>query len=121
MKRFRILIVEDEALIAMDLEDAVAKLVSATFLIAGSVSAAKKILEDPVDLAFLDVNVTDGKTFELAYFLERKAVPFIIVSGFPQHDVPASLRGAPFIPKPFQRNDIERALQRCGFLPRHPA
>jgi two-component SAPR family response regulator len=112
MKPLRILIVEDESLIAMDLENTVAQLVAATFLIEGSVSATKNIVEQPLDFAFLDINVTDGKTFDVAKILQRKGVPFAFVSGYSQDDLPSDLRTAPFIPKPFQRDQIESALQR---------
>jgi len=59
----------------------------------------------------LDVEVTNGKTFEIAQTLERKGVPFAFVSGSRQEELPSDLRSAPFIPKPFYPAQIERALQ----------
>ncbi len=47
------------------------------------VAATKKILHEALDFAFLDVYVTDGKTFEFAQILECKHVPFVFVSGSP--------------------------------------
>jgi DNA-binding LytR/AlgR family response regulator len=110
MKPLRILIVEDEALIAMDLENTVAHLVPATFLIEESVAATKNILDQPMDFVFLDINVTDGKTFEIAKLLQRKGTPFAFVSGNPRHDLPADLRKALFISKPYRRDQIVSVL-----------
>jgi two-component SAPR family response regulator len=76
-----------------------------------AISATKKVLHEAVDFAFLDVEVTNGKTFEVAQTLERKGVPFAFVSGSPQEELPSDLRSAPFIPKPFYPAQIERALQ----------
>jgi response regulator of citrate/malate metabolism len=61
MKTLRILIVEDEPLVAIPLEMVVTEIVTATVVVKESVAAAKKILHDLLDFAFLDVNVTDGK------------------------------------------------------------
>jgi DNA-binding LytR/AlgR family response regulator len=97
---FRILIVEDEPLVAADLEAIVTEIVSAIIIIEASVAATKKVLHEAVDFAFLDVDVTNGKTFEIAQSLERKRVPFVFITGSPQEVLPAELRTAPFIPKP---------------------
>jgi hypothetical protein len=68
--------------------------------------------------AFLEIDVTNGKTFEIANILERKQVPFVFVSGSCQAELPFELHSAPFIPKPFSAAQIERALQAvAGSLP----
>jgi hypothetical protein len=59
----------------------------------------------------LDVDVTNGKTFEITSILERKHVPFVFVSGSPQDQLPVELHNVPFIPKPFHAAQIESALQ----------
>jgi DNA-binding response OmpR family regulator len=111
MKTFRILIVEDEPWIAMDLETIIIELVTASVVVEPSIAATKEILHEALDFAFLDVEVTDGKTFEIAQILERKHVPFAFVSGSPQDRVPFELRSVPFIPKPFHAAQVEGALQ----------
>ncbi len=111
MKTLRILIVEDEPLIAMDLKIMVIEIVTATVMVEASVAATKKVLHEAVDFAFLDINATDGKTFEIAEILERKHVPFVFISGSPQEQLPSGLRSVPFISKPFYPAQIERVLQ----------
>jgi hypothetical protein len=59
----------------------------------------------------LDVDVTKGKTFEIAEILELKHVPFVFLSGSPQDQLPVELRSVPFIPKPFYAAQFEWALQ----------
>jgi hypothetical protein len=54
MKRLRILIVEDQFLIAMALEATVAQFANATFPITTSVANTEKVLDQPLDFAFLD-------------------------------------------------------------------
>jgi DNA-binding response OmpR family regulator len=111
MKIFRILIVEDEPWIAMDLEMIIVEFVTASVVVEGSVAGTKEVLHEALDFAFLDIEVTDGKTFEIAQILERKHVPFVFVSGSPQDQLPFELRSVPFIPKPFHAAQIEHALQ----------
>ena len=111
MKTLHILIVEDEPWIAMDLEMIIIESVTATVVVEGSVAGTKEVLHEALDFAFWDVDVTNGKTFEIARILERKHVPFVFVSGSPQDQLPFELRSVPFIPKPFHAAQIEHALQ----------
>jgi CheY-like chemotaxis protein len=111
MKMLRILIVEDEPFVAMDLEIVITEIVTATVVVEPSVAATKKVLHEALDFAFLDVDVTNGKTFEIAQILERNNVPFAFVSGSPQEELPRDLRSVPFIPKPFCPAQIERLLR----------
>jgi CheY-like chemotaxis protein len=111
MKILHILIVEDEMIVAMNLETMITDLVQATVVIEASVAATKKVLHEDIDFAFLDIDVTNGKTFEIANILERKHVPFVFVSGSPQDQLPFELHSAPFISKPFCAAQIQQALQ----------
>jgi len=111
MKMLRILIVEDETMIALVLEGMIADIVPATVVIEASVASTMKILNEAIDFAFLDIDVTNGKTFEIAKILDRKHVPFVFVSGSRQADLPFELQCAPFIAKPFVPAQIESALQ----------
>ena len=111
MKPLRILIVEDEPLLAMNLKEMVDEFVTANVVAEPSVAATKTALRKAVDFAFLDIQVTNGETFEIAHMLERKNVPFVFVSGSPQDQLPFDLRTVPFVSKPFFPAQIERVLQ----------
>jgi DNA-binding LytR/AlgR family response regulator len=108
----RVLIVEDEPMVAMDLELTVKEVIAAEIVVVSSVSGARRAMAAPLDFVFLDIEVTDGKTFEIALELQRKEVPFVFVSGAQPETLPPDLRTAPFIPKPFDRRQIERILYR---------
>jgi hypothetical protein len=62
----RVLIVEDEPMVAMDLESTIKVIIAAEIVAAPSVSSAREAVAEPLDFAFLDIEVTDGKTFEIA-------------------------------------------------------
>ncbi len=112
MPRPRVLIVEDEPMVAMDLEATVREIISAEVVVVASVSGARRAMAAPLDFAFLNIEVTDGKTFEIALELQRNEVPFVFVSGSRSEALPPDLRSAPFIPKPFDRRQIERILRK---------
>ena len=67
----RVLIVEDEAMIAMDLESIVLAVMAAEVVVAPSVSKAREAMAAPLYFAILDIEVTDGKTLEIARELQR--------------------------------------------------
>ena len=107
MTKRRILIVEDDVLIAMDLEAIVKKEVDAAeVLLSRSVALAKKLIDPPLDLAFLDVDVTNGKTFEVAMLLRLRQIPFVFLTGSRRDHVPDQLRDAPFISKPYNKHQL---------------
>jgi DNA-binding LytR/AlgR family response regulator len=111
MKTLRVLIVEDEFLASIDLEGLIYEIVSPAIVIAkGSAASAKKVLNERLDFAFLDIDVTNGKTFELAWLLEKKGVPFVFISGASRDELPDDLRILPFIPKPFRPSQVKQAL-----------
>jgi hypothetical protein len=74
MKTLRILIVEDEPMVAMDLEMVVAGIVTAAVVVEASVAATKEVLHQALDFAFLDVDVINGKTYEIAHRFSSASV-----------------------------------------------
>jgi DNA-binding LytR/AlgR family response regulator len=102
MPKRRILIVEDDVFIALDLESIVAKAVDAEILLSRSVARAKDLIEQSLDLALLDVDVTNGKTFEVAMLLKLRQVPFVFLTGSRREEIPDEFRDAPFIAKPYE-------------------
>ncbi len=116
MKILHVLIVEDEPLLALDLESIVTDSVCATVIVKSSVAGAKEILsskasDSRVDVAFLDIDVTNGKTFGLARILAREHIPYAFVSGSQADELPLELQKTPFFRKPAGRREIEGLLQ----------
>jgi DNA-binding response OmpR family regulator len=107
-----VLVLEDDPLISMIIEEYVS--VSAEVVTVASRADARAQLSRHVDLAILDVDVTNGQTFDIAALLDEKQVPFVFVSGSNPQAVPPELRHAPFIPKPFDEADIRRQVERVA-------
>lgn len=105
-----ILIVEDDPLISITLEDIVAEHADGDIIAVRSRADAFIAISADIDLAILDIDVTNGKTFDVAAELKAMDIPFIFVSASDKSQVPAELRHAPFIPKPFGEEDIKREL-----------
>ena len=93
----------------MELEAILSMAVDAEILLSRSVARPKKLIEKALDLALLDVDVTDGKTFEVAAMLRIRQVLFVFFSGSRRDHLPDQFKDAPFIPKPYdERVLIER-------------
>jgi DNA-binding response OmpR family regulator len=108
----RILIVEDDAFVALDLETIVLQESEAEVVTVASVSAAERAA-DGVDMAILDIDVVGGKTYDLARELHRRHTPFIFVSASRREELPGELRAAPFIAKPYDPAAIVREISRA--------
>ena len=107
----RVLIVEDELFVALDLELLIHKHApTARVVVCSSVAEAHTALAEPVELALLDIDVIDGKTFEIARSLKRKGIPFVFISGSQREEVPPELADIPFVPKPFAAPMIQTTL-----------
>lgn len=108
MSDIRILIVEDDPFIAMDIEYAVMEKLgdSAELVIVESVEEARRAAASPVSCALLDIDVVGGKTFDIAASLLDKGTPIAFVSGATPSDVPLALKAVRFLRKPFSTREI---------------
>lgn len=121
MSDIRILIVEDDPFIAMDIEAAVAEQFghAAELIVVDSVTQARRIAAAKLSCALLDIDVVDGKTFEVAASLLQKGTPFAFVSGSTPGDVPEHLRTVRFLRKPFSTREIARFVSDVVAVPAH--
>jgi CheY-like chemotaxis protein len=108
----RILIVEDEAFIALDIGSLMEEATGAETCIAATARAGKDACAAGVDFAFLDVNVRDGTTLELARGLISDNVPLAFLSASNRAGLPTDLRQLPFLSKPYRRKEVLQILQR---------
>ena len=98
----RVLVVEDEALIALDLEQLVT---SAGAVLAGTAAGVPQALAlidavGELDLALLDVNVGGQAVFPVADALVARGVPILFLSGYGPEILPERFRGAAMACKP---------------------
>jgi two-component SAPR family response regulator len=113
LRNQRILIVEDQYLIAADLSRALARLGGVVVGPVASAEAARTELADAeIDLAFLDVNLDGQMVFPLADELERRGIPFIFVTGHDATVLPQRFGTKLRLAKPFTVQSVEEAVRQ---------
>ena len=108
-----ILVVEDEAMIAMMLEDVLETLEYRLHAVASTVEEACAIArDDQFDAAVLDCNLHGQKVWPVAEILISRGIPFLFATGGSSADVPTELADHPTVAKPFTIGSVERVLSR---------
>jgi PAS domain S-box-containing protein len=110
--RPRILVVEDSALIALEIEEAVRE---AGFEVVGPVARLPAALElvqsHSVDGALLDINLDGVQVYPLADLLRARGVPIVFATGYDRRTVlPPRFSTVPTLAKPFSPSDLARLL-----------
>ena len=109
----RVLILEDDPFIAMDLQGILEGDGHDVVGAVPSVDAARAHLSDGLDSALLDVDVADGKSFAIAQELQERCIPFCFVSASLHSDIPQLLQDVQFIAKPYDEAAIRRSVGDC--------
>ena len=109
----RILVVEDEALVAMLVEDA---LMDAGFGIIGpaaTVEEALRLLNDErPDAVVLDLNLAGETSTPVADELAARGIPYVIATGYGAAGLPAGHQKAMVLAKPYDPSDLTAVLTR---------
>ena len=111
----RVLVAEDEAVIAFDLEKTLRALgCSVRGTVASSAGLLELVRQERPDVVLLDLGLADGFAGPLAASLRGEGVPFVISTGYPPEifDDPA-LRDAPVLRKPYGHAELVRVLARA--------
>jgi CheY-like chemotaxis protein len=108
----RVLVVEDESMVTMLLQDFLEDMGCE---VAGVASRLKEALEKidalTFDVAILDVNLDGQQTLPVAQALLAHDRRFVFATGYGATTVPPEFRAVPILQKPFQQQDLERALR----------
>jgi len=102
----RILVVEDEPLVSMDIE---ASLSAAGCQVVGPAShldQAKALAQRDCDAALVDANLAGHPVDELVAILEKRNIPFAFVTGYGRESLPQEFRDAAMLAKPFGREQL---------------
>jgi CheY-like chemotaxis protein len=111
----RVLIVEDEALIAMMAEDMIDGLGCVVAGLAATVGDAQVALAKlDFDVAVLDVNLNGVTSMGLATELKQRGRPFAFTTGYGAEGIDAEHRDMPVLTKPYSIADLESALRTCA-------
>ena len=111
----RVLVVEDEMMIAMLVEDMLAELGCSVVGPAHALDVALNLArtEQGIDAALLDVNLGGQPVFAVADALREKGVPAIFSTGYGDAGLRDVDRGSPVLQKPFRAHDLARALNEA--------
>ncbi|OCP02413.1 MULTISPECIES: response regulator [unclassified Ensifer] len=107
-----VLVLEDNFIIAMDVEEILASLGISNVTIATNANQAMELLTlQPFDFAILDVSLGDHTSFGVADAMLARGMPFGFTSGYGDSELfPPSLRHIPRIDKPFSEKSISQLI-----------
>ncbi|MBU3079197.1 response regulator [Sphingomonas quercus] len=112
LEGLRVLVVEDEPMVAMTLEDALAEFGCKLVAVAETVAEALAAVEQApaIDVAVLDVNLGGEKVFPVADALGARGVPFAFSTGYGPADLTQRYPGSGLLNKPYPPLALARTL-----------
>lgn len=107
-----VFVVEDEALVALNLEDMLTDLGCAIVGPAMRVERARAMIEDGIraDVAILDVNVAGEQVFPIAQMLAERGVPIVFATGYDRDGLPSIWHERTILQKPYTLDDVSRSI-----------
>lgn len=111
-KAARVMVVEDDLLIALDFEQTLKRLGYDVVGPVSHVAESLKIIErEPLDAVVLDANLGGQSAAPLADRLRAVGIPFVVATGYGQGPDFSIGNGTPVLTKPVADHDLRRALQ----------
>lgn len=109
----RILVVEDEMLVLMNIEMAFADMGCCDLYAAANVAEALALLDKiSFDAAIVDVNLGGEKSYPVADALAQRGIPFSFSTGYSDHGERADLEDRPLLRKPYTRAALASVFER---------
>ena len=110
-RAMRILIVEDESLIAFEVEQSLTDVGFEIAGVAARVEEALAIIEDgALDAAVLDANLNRVSAAPIAIALTARGLPFVVTTGYTREQLPDGFTAGAVIEKPCLPEQIIEAL-----------
>jgi DNA-binding response OmpR family regulator len=115
----KVLVVEDEALVAMLVEDA---LLDAGFAVIGPAATVEEALallaRETPDAVVLDLNLAGETSTQVADWLAARGIPYVIATGYGATGLPAGHQDAMVLAKPYDPTELTGMLDRICRLER---
>lgn len=112
-KTLRILLVEDEPLVAMAIEDSLETQNVGVVGPAGTVAEALALIaEGGIDAALLDVTLRGERVDPVADALSARNIPFVFTTGHGAAGLPKGHQHRPVLSKPFRETEMTDAIDR---------
>ncbi|MDW6024584.1 response regulator [Mesorhizobium sp. BAC0120] len=107
----RVLVVEDEYLIALDIGEALENAGAQVVGPAGTIiKAATLVRENGFDIAVVDVALQDGDAYPVVDALQAADIPVLFLTGYERSGLRREYRTLPHLTKPFQYTDFIKTL-----------
>lgn len=107
----RILVVEDEGIVAWALEDMLADMGCAVVGPAARVNQALAMIDDEsIDAVVLDLNLNGQMSYPVADVLASRGVPFVFLTGYHKSSMPEKYFDFPMMQKPLDRSKLGDVL-----------
>lgn len=108
--RGRILVVEDDVLLSMDVEAILAENGFEVHAANSLTEALRLVKEGGADGAVIDVNLKGTLSFPAADALSDANIPFLVLTGHSREMMPPRHRGRPFLQKPYKVEHLVQAV-----------
>lgn len=111
----RVLVVEDEAAIAMDLISGLTEMGCSVIGPAATLDQATQLIQtQSFDIALLDANLHGKPVDTLATALTEKGIPFAFLSGYGRDELPAAFYDTELVRKPFTFDQVNGAIRQLA-------
>lgn len=111
----RVLILEDEFLVAMLLEDL---LLEMGHQVVGSLAQVGEAMtfadQADIDLAILDINLAGTKSFPVAEILRRRGIPFVFATGYGSDGLTGDFENELTLQKPYDPDELMRTIEEAS-------
>jgi DNA-binding response OmpR family regulator len=109
----RVLVVEDEYLIAEEISEALHAMSIDVVGPVGNLQEAHDAVQDTsLDCAVMDINIGGGASFPLIDTLLQRNVSILLMTGYDQEELPIKYRSLPLLQKPLLRGELAETLER---------
>lgn len=117
---YRVLVVEDEMMVLMNIEYMLGDLGCTAILTAATVTDALEIVSAEVfDFAILDVNLDGEPSYLIADALASREIPFVFSTGYSDNRIVARFDDRPVLKKPYNDKDLISAI--ASLIPGAPS
>lgn len=112
LQGLKVFVVEDESLVAMQLEDMLLDLGCDLVGMAMRVVRALELVESAarIDVAVLDVNIAGDKIYPVAELLRSKGVPIVFATGYGRAGVEPEWQSYEILQKPYTANEVAEKI-----------
>ena len=107
----RVLIVEDEPIVAMAIEDMLSDLGCEVVGPASHLAQAEALAgTEALDAAVLDININSGRSYAVADMLHARGVPYVFATGYGADGIEQDGRTVPVLQKPYRQEQVAASL-----------